>query len=161
MVENCFGQYEHNNQPVWHIPYMFAPAGCASAGQRWLREAMKRFYSPARYSGDEDNGSMSSWFLLSAMGLYQLVPASPTYSIGSPLYRRLRLRLDNGKELIVSAPANSADTPYVHAVFFNGVPLAELQIDYWRLRAGGILAFTMGSEPCDPFPCASRDVVRS
>ena len=110
-------------------------------------------YSPSRYSGDEDNGSMSSWFLLSAMGLYQLVPASTTYSIGSPLYRRLRLVLDNGKELVIEAPGNSAETPYVHAVSFNKVPLAELQVDYWRLRAGGTLTFTMGSKPCAAFPC--------
>lgn len=155
MVENCYGQYEHNNQPVWHMLYMAAPAGCADRGQFWLRRALERFYSSRRYSGDEDNGSMASWFLLSAIGLYQLVPASTEYSIGSPLYREVALRLDNGRVLTVSAPGNSAGTPYVHAVRLNGTALSALKVDYNQLRQGGLLSFKMGATPCASFPCAS------
>merc|ERR1711968_374823 len=74
MVENCFGQYEHNNQPVWHMLWMAAPAGCPEVGQRFMRKVTAEFYGPNYYTGDEDNGSMAAWYLLSAMGLYQLVP---------------------------------------------------------------------------------------
>jgi len=159
LVEAGFGEYEHNNQPVWHQLYMFAPAGCAPEGQYWLRQVMARLYSPSRYSGDEDNGSMSAWFLLSAMGLYQLVPGSTRYSIGSPLYRKLAIRLDNGRQLEISAEGNTPDTPYVHAVRFNKQPLKELAIDYWQLQEGGALSFTMSAEPCQNFPCTSQSTI--
>ena len=156
MVENCFGQYEHNNQPVWHILWMFAPAGCAADGQYWLRQATSRFYRPAWFSGDEDNGSMASWFLLSAMGVYQLVPANTTYSLGSPLYRSISVRLDNGNTLRIEAPGNSADRPFVSAAHFNGTALPGLSIDYALLRGGGNLSFSMSAAPCDMegWPCA-------
>merc|ERR1719502_655360 len=73
MVENCIGQYEHNNQPVWHQLWMFSPAGCPARGQYWLRKITKEGYGSTYFTGDEDNGSMASWFLLAAMGIYQLV----------------------------------------------------------------------------------------
>jgi len=147
MVENCFGQYEHNNQPVWHQLYMFAPAGCAARGDYWLRQALVRFYGPRYYSGDEDNGSMASWFVLSAMGLYQLAPGSLEYSIGSPLYRRVELSMDNGKKLIIAAPNNSMDTPYVNRVSFNGQEIKGRSISYEVLRSGGTLSFDMWVQP--------------
>ena len=149
---------------------MFAPVGCASEGQFWLRETMSKLYKPDFFSGvnhceltsalqplpceqadigpgDEDNGSMSSWFLLSAMGLYQLVPGNTTYSIGSPLYRSLRIELDNGKQLHIYAPENSPQRPYVKNVSFNGVRLEVLGIDYTLLRQGGVLQFDMSAFP--------------
>eukprot|EP00419_Tripos_fusus_P075593 CAMPEP_0172894864 /NCGR_PEP_ID=MMETSP1075-20121228/151810_1 /TAXON_ID=2916 /ORGANISM="Ceratium fusus, Strain PA161109" /LENGTH=859 /DNA_ID=CAMNT_0013749963 /DNA_START=142 /DNA_END=2718 /DNA_ORIENTATION=- len=131
MVESGIGEYEHNNQPVWHQLYMFAPAGCAADGQYWLRQAMSRLYSPSRFSGDEDNGSMSAWFILSAMGIYQLVPGSTRYSIGSPLHRHVSIALDNGRHLEILAEGNTPQTPYVHAVHFNETALTELAVDYW------------------------------
>ena len=57
-MQNCVGQYEHNNQPVWHILWMFAPAGCPARGQYWLRRIAADLYGPRYFSGDEDNGSM-------------------------------------------------------------------------------------------------------
>lgn len=155
MVENCFGQYEHNNQPVWHMLYMFAPAGCSNEGQFWLRQAMSRFYGPEYFCGDEDNGSMASWYLLSAMGIYQLVPGNTTYQIGSPLHRSIVLHLDNGRVLSIKAKGNVPSTPYVRSVSYNGTKLKSLTIEYDQLRSGGILEFSMGSEPCivGKWPC--------
>ena len=147
MVENCFGQYEHNNQPVWHMLYMAAPAGCPEVGQRFLRKATTDFYGPEYYSGDEDNGSMAAWYLLSALGLYQLVPGSLEYSIGSPMYRHVRLTLDSGNVLEVKAPANSAERVYVAGVAWNGEALPALSISYDKLMRGGTLSFDMTAEP--------------
>merc|ERR1712196_246403 len=128
---------------------MFAPAGCPERGQFWLRYIMQRMYDdgPMWFSGDEDNGSMSSWFLLSAMGLYQLVPGSTAYSIGTPLYRHLRIELDNGRVLNIEAEGNSRTTPYVHRVTLNGTELDNLTVEYDALRRGGTLSFVMGEEP--------------
>ena len=99
---------------------------------------------------------MASWFLLSAMGVYQLVPANTTYSLGSPLYRSISVRLDNGNTLRIEAPGNSADRPFVSAAHFNGTALPGLSIDYALLRGGGNLSFSMSAAPCDMegWPCA-------
>ena len=151
MVENCFGQYEHNNQPVWHQLWMFAPAGCPADGQRFLRAATSLFYGPEYFSGDEDNGSMSAWFLLSAMGLYQLVPGSLEYSIGSPMFRYVRLTLDSGNVLHIKAPANTKTAVYVASVSWNGVSLDKLSIGFDKLMDGGVLLFEMTADPESAF----------
>jgi putative alpha-1,2-mannosidase len=138
---------EHNNQPVWHMLWMAAPAGCPAVGQRFLRAATRQFYGPEFYSGDEDNGSMSAWYLLSAMGLYQLVPGSLAYSIGSPMYRHVRLTLDSGNVLEIKAPDNSLSNLYVAKVSWNGRALPSLEIGYDELMQGGVLLFDMAPGP--------------
>ena len=90
---------------------------------------------------------MAAWYLLSALGLYQLVPGSLEYSIGSPMYRHVRLTLDSGNVLEVKAPANSAERVYVAGVAWNGEALPALSISYDKLMRGGTLSFDMTSEP--------------
>ena len=148
LFDNCFGLYEHNNQPVWHQMFMFAPSGCRSEGQYWMRKAAEEFYSPEDYTGDEDNGSMAAWYLLSAMGIYQLAPGNTTYSIGSPMYEHVSVALDGGETLDIVAKGNSAATPYVCSVSFNGKQLDSFTIDYFDLLKGGELAFTMSASAC-------------
>jgi putative alpha-1,2-mannosidase len=155
--------------------WMAAPAGCPEVGQRFLRQvrfchtdrnenerapgfvltnvsnalwqATRQFYGPEFYSGDEDNGSMAAWYLLSALGLYQLVPGSLDYSIGSPMFRHVKLSLDNGKVLQVKAPANSAEAVYVKSVAWNGEALPALAIGFDKLMEGGTLLFEMTDDP--------------
>ena len=100
----------------------------AADAQYWLRRSTLSFCGPDYYTGDEDNGSMSSWFLLSAMGLYQLAPGNTTYTIGSPMYKELPLRLDNGNELHIAAPVTPGgpEMPFVREVRWNGVALKAL-----------------------------------
>uniref|UniRef100_A0A7S3YSB0 Alpha-1,2-mannosidase n=1 Tax=Lotharella globosa TaxID=91324 RepID=A0A7S3YSB0_9EUKA len=144
MVEFCFGQYEHNNQPVHHVLYMFKGAGCPAQGQKWLRYAQDNLYNErVGYSGDEDNGEMSSWFVLSSLGLYQLVPGSEFYEIGSPTWETATVKVGDDKVLKINAPGNSPDTPYVKSVSFNGTPLNALRVKFSDLRQGGELQFEM------------------
>ncbi|CAK0879496.1 unnamed protein product [Prorocentrum cordatum] len=153
MKSHCWGQYGFNNQPVHHVPYMFAAAEgslngrCASRGQRWIRKTLLELYKPgsAMYSGDEDNGEMGAWFVLSALGLYLLEPGSPSYALGSPLFGRVVLRPQGRKELQIVAEGNSRDNPYVEAAFFGheagGSSLAELagpRVQYGALAGGGL-----------------------
>lgn len=92
MQQHSFGQYSHNNQPVHHVMYMFAHVGCAEEGQRWIRHALETQYTDTGFAGDEDNGEMSSWFILSSMGLYSLVPGSGKYQLGAaPLFSDIYL----------------------------------------------------------------------
>lgn len=157
MVQNCFGQYEHNNQPVHHVMYMFKRAGCPELGQKWLRYGMRTLYGPdVGYSGDEDNGEMASWFVLSAMGLYQLIPADTLYEIGSPLFESVTVGLGGNKTLEILAPGNSDETPYVASVHWNGKPVPSLRIDFNQLRQGGKLVFNMSSDPAAARAFAAR-----
>jgi predicted alpha-1,2-mannosidase len=102
MPDGCWGQYAHNNQPVHHMLYMFAAAdsdgyrgACSSRGQYWLRKATSTLYKPTAdmFAGDEDNGEMGAWYVLSTMGLYGLNPGTDEYVLGSPLFGRIDVAL--------------------------------------------------------------------
>jgi len=160
MPENCWGQYEHNNQPVHHMLYMFAAVdpqssitgACAASGQMYLRRALTQLYKPGTdmFPGDEDNGQMSAWFLLSSMGLYSLSPGSTDYRIGSPLFSRVEITLGGGsesKKLIIEANNNGPNNMFVHAVRWNGVALKQNLVPYASLMAGGTLSFDMADKP--------------
>ena len=103
---------------------------------------------------------MASWFLLSAIGVYQLAPGNTTYSLGSPLHRRVSIELDNGRSLVVSAPGNAESRPFVTAAALNGKPLDALAVSYDDLVAGGELVFTMSDKPCadGAWPCAEVEI---
>lgn len=90
-VTLALGQYAHNNQPVHHILYLFAVLGDARTTQRLTTEVMERGYGEDFYAGDEDNGEMGSWFVLSALGLYSIAPGSVDYVISKPLFRHVRI----------------------------------------------------------------------
>lgn len=159
LAESCWGQYEHNNQPVHHMLYMFAAIDakstlngpCAASGQFYLRRAMTQLYKAGTdmFSGDEDNGQMSAWFLLSSIGLYSLSPGSINYNLGAPLFARVEIELDKsvGKKLVIEAKDNSPQNLYVSAAYWNGVPLTDGTILYESLMEGGTLAFQMTDKP--------------
>jgi predicted alpha-1,2-mannosidase len=166
MVEQCWGQYAHNDQPVHHVLYMFGAVdkegfrgACAGRGQYWLRKAMRSFYNPGMnmFAGDEDNGENGAWYVLSAMGLYALSPGTDQYALGSPLFERVEVQLDDAvggghtssKTLVIEVRDNSADNVYVQGVWLNGQELQKgaSSVSYFSLMEGGTLTFQMGSEP--------------
>lgn len=165
---NNWGQYSHSNQPVHHILYMFGasdPQGvtgaCAAKGQYWLRKAMKEFYRPdwKMFTGDEDNGQMSAWYVLSSLGLYSLSPSSGEYVLGSPQFAKVTINIDDespfsassgkGKTLVVESLNNSPTNVFVQEVRWNDQKLADgvNSIKYSTLMEGGVLSFTMGAAP--------------
>jgi predicted alpha-1,2-mannosidase len=145
------GQYGHNNQPSHHIPYMYAYAGAAWRTQEKVREVLSRLYAGSEigqgYCGDEDNGEMSAWWLFSALGIYPLRVGHPAYVIGSPLFRRAVVRMDNGNELVVNAPDNSPANVYVQGLSVNGTPWRSVHVPHSVLAGGAVLDFRMGPEP--------------
>ncbi|MEU6641747.1 GH92 family glycosyl hydrolase [Saccharomonospora sp. NPDC046836] len=147
------GQYGHSNQPSHHIPYLYLHAGAPHRTQRIVREVLRRCYLGSElgqgYPGDEDNGEMSAWWLFSALGFYPLAPGSPRYAIGSPLFTRAVVRLDNGRRLVVNAPGNSTDNVYVQGLRVNGTPHHSPWLDHSVLTAGAVLDFDLGPEPSD------------
>jgi predicted alpha-1,2-mannosidase len=154
-VENCWGQYAHNNQPVHHMLYMFGASdaegytgSCAAAGQHYLRQAQLKLYTAGNdmFSGDEDNGQMSAWFILSSFGLYSLSPGDEEYVFGSPLFETVSIPLDNGNYLVISSVNNSEENSRVERVTWNGNDFAAgvNGIKYSELMKGGELKFYMG-----------------
>ncbi|MDR3180767.1 MAG: GH92 family glycosyl hydrolase, partial [Prevotellaceae bacterium] len=116
------GNYAHGNQPIQHMIYLYNYAGEPWKAQYWLREVMNRMYTPHAdgYCGDEDNGQTSAWYVFSALGFYPVCPGADQYVLGAPLFKKALIHLENGKTVTISAPENSADNKYIHALSVNG-----------------------------------------
>ncbi len=141
-----FGQYAHSNQPSHHLLYLFAHAGRPDQLQLQARRVMDELYTPDSFAGDEDTGSMAAWYILSALGFYQVCPGIPDYTLGSPLFPKATVHLPNGKTLVVEAPGNSKQTVYVQSVTFNGQRREALTLSHAELTAGGTLRFSVSSQ---------------
>lgn len=147
------GIYSHSNQPAHAIPYLYVYANAPYRTQEIVREVMQRLYVGSEigqgYLGDEDNGEMSAWYVLSAMGLYPQTMASGEYVIGSPLFTKMTVHMDNGKDLVIIAENNSNKNVYVQSLLVNGNPHNEAFIDHDVIANGATLVFTMGDTPSD------------
>ncbi|WP_374117604.1 GH92 family glycosyl hydrolase [Streptomyces sp. XM83C] len=145
------GMYGHSNQVAHHVIYMYDAAGEPWKAQEKVREVLSRLYVGSEigqgYHGDEDNGEQSAWFLFSALGFYPLVLGSGEYAIGSPLFRQATVHLDNGRDLVIKAPRNSARNVYVQGVRFDGRPWTSTSLPHRLLARGGVVEFDMGPRP--------------
>ncbi len=158
MAVNCWGQWELNNQPVWALQHMqvafdtSVSGRCAQQAQRWLRQSLETLFTPHddMYPGDEDNGSMGAWFVLNALGLYGLSPASGDYVLGSPLFAEVDITLDGASgPLKVVAVNQGPGNVRVASVTWNGAPVAGVSVKYADLMKGGTLTFVMASGDAD------------
>ena len=143
------GNYAHGNQPAQHMIYLYNYAGMPHKAQWWTREVMDRLYSakPDGYCGDEDNGQTSAWYVFSAMGFYPVCPASDEYQLGSPLFRRVTIHLENGETVEIDAPNNSPENRYVGRMLYNGKPYDRTVLNYSELQKGAVIEFDMQPEP--------------
>ena len=143
------GNYAHGNQPAQHVVYLYDYAGQPWKTQYWAREVMDRLYSaaPDGYCGDEDNGQTSAWYVLSSLGFYPVCPASDEYAVGSPLFRKAVITLENGNEIVMDAENNAPDRRYISDMFLNGKEYGDNFLLYDDLVSGAELRFEMSSEP--------------
>ncbi|MBC7274222.1 MAG: glycoside hydrolase family 92 protein [Streptomyces sp.] len=145
------GMYGHSNQVAHHAIYMYDAAGEPWKAQKNVREVLSRLYTGSEigqgYHGDEDNGEQSAWYLFSALGFYPLVMGSGEYAIGSPLFTKATVHLENGKDLVVRAPKNNARNVYVQGLKVNGRPWTSTSLPHSLLAKGGVLEFDMGPRP--------------
>ncbi|MCU6496803.1 GH92 family glycosyl hydrolase [Rugamonas sp. A1-17] len=143
------GQYAHGNQPIQHMIYLYGYAGAPWKTQYWARETMNRLYkaTPDGYCGDEDNGQTSAWYVFSALGFYPVTPAVPQYVVGAPLFKKVTLRLENGKTVVINAPANSDSKRYVNALKVDGKAYSKNWLSHASLMQGAVLDFDMSSQP--------------
>ncbi|MFF9347785.1 GH92 family glycosyl hydrolase [Streptomyces sp. NPDC014734] len=145
------GQYGHSNQVAHHVAYMYDAASQPWKTQEKVREVLGRLYTGSEigqgYHGDEDNGEQSAWYLFSALGFYPLVMGSGEYAVGSPLFTRATVHLENGRDLVVRAPGNSAKNIYVQGLRVDGRKWNSTSLPHDLLARGGVLDFDMGAAP--------------
>lgn len=143
------GQYAHGNQPIQHMIYLYNYAGEPWKTQYWVREAMNRLYkaTPDGYCGDEDNGQTSAWYVFSSLGFYPVCPATDQYVLGAPLFKKTTLNLENGKTVVINAPANSDKNRYIQSLQFNNQSWNKNWINHFELLKGGSMNIVMSSTP--------------
>ncbi|TPE43922.1 GH92 family glycosyl hydrolase [Pontibacter mangrovi] len=143
------GQYAHGNQPIQHMIYLYNYAGEPWKAQYWVRETMNRMYTsaPDGYCGDEDNGQTSAWYVFSSLGFYPVTPATDQYVLGAPLFRKATLRLENGKEVVLSAPQNSDENRYIQRMRLNGKDYGKNWLSHTELMKGASIDFEMAATP--------------
>ncbi|MEV8243835.1 GH92 family glycosyl hydrolase [Streptomyces rochei] len=145
------GMYGHSNQVAHHALYMYDAAGQPYKTQKNVREVLSRLYTGSDigqgYHGDEDNGEQSAWFLFSSLGFYPLVMGSGEYAIGSPLFKKATVHLENGRKLVVKAPKNSDRNVYVQGLKVNGKRWNSTALPHDLIARGGVLEFDMGPRP--------------
>ncbi|HVG39968.1 MAG TPA: GH92 family glycosyl hydrolase, partial [Chitinophagaceae bacterium] len=143
------GQYAHGNQPIQHMLYLYNYAGQPWKTQYWVRQAMDKLYKPTPdgYCGDEDNGQTSAWYLFSAMGFYPVCPGTDQYVLGTPLFKKLTINLENGKSVIINALNNNTQNVYAQSLLFNGKTWDKNWINHFDLQKGATINFTMSALP--------------
>ncbi|MDU1890367.1 MAG: GH92 family glycosyl hydrolase [Dysgonomonas sp.] len=154
------GQYAHGNQPIQHMIYLYSYAGQPWKTQYWARQIMDRLYNSSErgYPGDEDQGGMSSWYILNALGIYSVCPGTDEYVIGSPLFKKVTITMEDGKKFIIEANNNSSENMYIQSAILNGNTHSQNYITYSDIANGGILQFEMGNVPAKDRGVKKEDV---
>lgn len=145
------------NQQSMHFAYLFNFADQPWNTQRWSRSILDRYYGYGignAYLGDEDQGQMSAWAIMTALGLFQTdggCAVEPMYEIGSPVFEEVTIDLGNrygrGKSFIIKANNASRKNIYVQSARLNGKELSTFNFPARELLSGGVLELEMGSEP--------------
>ena len=148
-VVGTIGQYVHGNQPSHHVAYLYDFAGEPWKTQLRAREVMEELYrsGPGGVCGNEDMGSLSSWYVLSSMGFYPVTPGSPYYTIGSPLFAHAVIDLGKGKTFTIEAKNNSHENKYIQSATLNGKSFNKTWLSQKEITDGGVVSFEMGPEP--------------
>jgi predicted alpha-1,2-mannosidase len=145
--------YNHANEPVHHVPFLYNRLGEPWLTQKWTREICRRAYknSVEGLVGNEDVGQMSAWYVLAAAGLHPVCPGDTRQEITSPVFEKVTLKLDpkyaKGQSFTIVAKNNSATNVYIQSARLNDKAYSKCYLDYKDIAAGGTLELTMGAEP--------------
>ena len=137
------------NEPSMHIAYLYNLAGKPWKTQKRVRMLMDTWFRDdlMGVAGDEDGGGLSAFYVFSAMGFYPITPGLPEYQIGSPLFSKITIRLNNGKTFTVIARNNSIENKYIQSATLNGRELTGTVLDHKDIAGGGTLILEMGNKP--------------
>ena len=145
-ISGLIGQYAHGNEPSHHIIHMYNYVDKPYRTQELVDSVLQTLYfnDPDGLSGNEDCGQMSAWYILNAMGFYQVCPGKPVYSIGRPLFNKATVNLKDGKKFTIIAKNNSRENKYIQSMVLNGKPLDKPFFTHQDIVDGGTLELTMG-----------------
>ncbi|MEI6900862.1 MAG: GH92 family glycosyl hydrolase, partial [Bacteroidota bacterium] len=148
-ISGLIGQYAHGNEPSHHMAYLYNYAGQPWKTEELVHSICKDLYTSKRdgLCGNEDCGQMSSWYVFSAMGFYPVTPGSGNYSIGTPLFNKVTINLENGNKFILIANLLSDQNFYIQSAKLNGKELKSPEITHEEIMKGGELLFEMGANP--------------
>lgn len=143
------GQYSMGNEPSFHIPYLYNYAGAPWKTQKRVRFLLDVWYKDTIFGipGDEDGGGMSAFVVFSSMGFYPVTPGKPVYTIGSPVFSKVTINLQNGKQFKLIAHNCSVINKYIQSAKFNGQVLNKPWFTHQQLMSGGTLELVMGPKP--------------
>ena len=146
MLWNAY--YNHANEPVHFIPYLFNHLNAPWMTQKWTRYICSHAYKNKveGLCGNEDVGQMSAWYVLSAIGIHQVCPGNTCFEVTSPVFQKITINLPNKHQFTVIAHNNSEHNIYIQRMSLNGKPLHQPRIDYSDIINGGTLELWMGSE---------------
>ncbi len=141
-ITGLIGQYAHGNEPSHHIAYLYNYTDAPYKTQEKVHQIMTEFYknAPDGLIGNEDCGQMSAWYVLSAMGFYQVTPATDFYNTGTPLFEETKIHTENGKSFVIAAPGANAGRYYVSKISTGS------EIRYTDILNGGIMNFTLSDK---------------
>lgn len=150
-ITGLIGQYAHGNEPSHHMAYLYNFVNKPHKTQEKIRKILTELYTnaPDGISGNEDCGQMSAWYVFSSLGFYPVTPASNEYIIGSPLFEKASINLENGKTFTVSAENISEENKYIKATYLNGKEYPYSYINHFDIMNGGSLVFEMTNTPSD------------
>jgi predicted alpha-1,2-mannosidase len=148
-ISGLIGQYAHGNEPSHHIGYLYNYTGYAWKTQSIIRRIMSELYfdRPNGLPGNEDCGQMSAWYVFSALGFYPVCPGSDHYAIGSPLFEKASMHLENGQTFTVIANGTNEKNVYIQSATLNGKPFTKSYLTFADIANGGVLEFQMGDTP--------------
>jgi predicted alpha-1,2-mannosidase len=148
-ASGLIGQYVAGNEPSFHIPYLYCFAGEPWKTQKRIRMVMESWFRNDLMGipGDEDGGAMSAYYVFSAMGFYPVSVGTPTYTIGSPIFSKLTIHLQNGKTFTIKADGASWSNKYIRSATLNGAPLTTPWFSHSDLVQGGTLELQMSNRP--------------
>ena len=147
--------YNHANEPVHHVPFLFNRLGMPSLTQKWTRDICRNAYHDkvTGLVGNEDVGQMSAWYVLAAAGIHPICPGDGRYEITSPVFDRVEFRLDPayaaGGSFVIEARDNSPENIYIQSATLNGKKYDKCYLTHDDLAAGGTLVLQMGVKPSD------------
>ncbi|PKL83064.1 MAG: sugar hydrolase [Ignavibacteriae bacterium HGW-Ignavibacteriae-3] len=148
-ISGLIGQYAHGNEPSHNFAYLYNHAGAAWKSQERIRDIMNKLYTSKEdgLCGNDDCGQLSAWYVFSAMGFYPVTPGQNTYAIGSPIFNKVTINLENGKKFIITAINNSEENKYIQTASFNGTVFEKSFITHEQIMGGGSLTFVMNDKP--------------
>ena len=143
------GQFSMGNEPSFHIPYLYNYAGAAWKTQKRIRFLLDAWFQNSIFGipGDEDGGAMTSFVVFSSMGFYPVTPGLPIYTIGSPVFEEISIKLHNGNTFTIKANNCNKKNKYIQSAKLNGKPLNKPWFTHNDLLNGATIELEMGEYP--------------